>query len=99
MLKSFILYIDIAPQRWLHYVFHFILDSNSLDSINPGTLKEVYYGVATLVIEAVKIDSSLTDIRCANYNRFHENNYHMHHIYLALTLLVCYCMFGLNSFV
>ena len=36
--------------------------SNTLDSVNPGTLKEAYYGLVTLVIEAVKTDSSITDI-------------------------------------
>lgn len=44
--------------------FYFLfLASNTLDSVNPGTLKEAYYGLVTLVIEAVKTDSSLTDIR------------------------------------
>ena len=62
-------FMNLAKKVYLYNYFiiykHFILllASNTLDSVNPGTLKEAYYGLVTLVIEAVKTDSSITDIR------------------------------------
>ena len=53
---------------WYCYLFakfkkKCLIDSDIVSSVNSSTLKEAYYGLVTLVIEAAKTDRSLTDIR------------------------------------